>query len=100
MILRTPEDCFAAVPDFPFVAKYHYLNHPAGELRMAYVDEGSADAPVVLMLHGEPSWSFAYRKLIPLLTRAGYRAVAPDHIGFGRSDKLSQRSDYSYASFV
>lgn len=100
MSLRTPEDCFTAVPDFPFVTKYHYLNHPPGELRMAYVDEGPADAPVVLMLHGEPSWSFAYRKLIPLIAQAGYRAVAPDHIGFGRSDKLSRRNDYSYAGFV
>jgi haloalkane dehalogenase len=66
-----------------------------GELRMHYVDEGPREAPVVLMLHGEPSWSYLYRKLIPIFVGAGYRAIAPDLIGFGRSDKPSRRSDYT-----
>lgn len=97
-VLRTPEQRFAALPDFPFEPRYHTL--AGGELRMAYIDEGPRDAPVVLMLHGEPSWSFAYRHVIAAVAAAGYRAVAPDHIGFGRSDKLPARSDYSYARFV
>lgn len=100
MILRTPEQRFSALPDFPFTPHYHTLTHGAGELRMAYIDEGPRAAPVVLMLHGEPSWSFAYRKVIAAIAKAGYRAVAPDHIGFGRSDKLADRSAYSYASFI
>lgn len=100
MILRTPEQRFAALPDFPFQPRYHTLVSDAGPLRMAYLDEGPRDAPVVLMLHGEPSWSFAYRHVIAAVAGAGYRAVAPDHIGFGRSDKLPARSDYSYAGFV
>ncbi|MBB3047254.1 haloalkane dehalogenase [Litorivivens lipolytica] len=100
MILRTPEQRFAALPDFPYSPHYLTLPHAEGELRMAYIDEGPRDAPVVLMLHGEPSWSFAYRHVIAAVAAAGYRAVAPDHIGFGRSDKLPHRSDYSYAAFV
>lgn len=100
MILRTPEQRFAALVDFPFQPHYHTLAHDAGPLRMAYIDEGPRDAPVVLMLHGEPSWSFAYRHVIAAVAAAGYRAVAPDHIGFGRSDKLPARPDYSYAGFV
>lgn len=99
-ILRTPEQRFNALPDFPFSPHYHTLSHPAGALRMAYIDEGPRDAPVVLMLHGEPSWSFAYRHVIAAVADAGYRAVAPDHIGFGRSDKLPARSDYRYVGFV
>lgn len=98
--LRTPGQRFTALPDFPFEPRYHTLAHAAGSLRMAYIDEGPRDAPVVLMLHGEPSWSFAYRHVIAAVAAAGYRAIAPDHIGFGRSDKLAERSDYSYAGFV
>jgi haloalkane dehalogenase len=67
---------------------------------MHAVEEGPRDAPVVLMLHGEPTWSFLYRKLVPVLSAAGLRAVAPDHVGFGRSDKLADRTAYSYASYV
>jgi haloalkane dehalogenase len=67
---------------------------------MHYVDVGPADAPVVLMLHGEPSWSFSWRKVIAPVVAAGYRALAPDHIGFGRSDKLAERSDYSYQQYI
>ena len=95
--LRTPEERFRNLPDFPYVPKYVEIPDAAGGmLRMAYIDEGPADAPPVLLLHGEPSWSFLYRSLIPILTRAGLRAVAPDLVGFGRSDKPAAREDYSY----
>jgi len=99
--LRTPDARFANLPDYPF--EPHYLNVPdteGGELRLHYVDHGARDAPVVLMLHGEPSWSYLYRKVIPLVVAAGYRAVAPDLIGFGRSDKPTERTDYSYQRHV
>lgn len=100
-ILRTADDRFDGLPGYDFSP--HYMDVPderLGPLRMHYVDEGPADAPVVLMLHGEPSWSFLYRKLIPPVAAAGYRAIAPDHIGFGRSDKPAAREDYSYDRFV
>lgn len=99
--LRTPDDRFANLPGYPFAP--HYLmvdDSEGGELRMHYLDEGRADAPVVLMLHGEPSWSYLYRKMIPIITAAGYRVIAPDLIGFGRSDKPAQRSDYTYQRHV
>lgn len=89
-ILRTPEARFDALPGYPFAP--HYVD--IGGLRMHHVDEGSG-APV-LLLHGEPSWSYLYRKMIPPLVAAGFRAVAPDLIGFGRSDKPAARDDYSY----
>jgi len=85
--LRTPDERFSNLPGYPFVARY--LEVPDGEggsLRIHYVDEGSRDAEPVLLMHGEPSWSFLYRKMIPIITGAGYRAVAPDLVGFGRSD--------------
>ena len=93
--LRTPDAAFAAVPDFPWEPK-HAETHDG--LRMAYVDEGTG--PTVLLLHGEPSWSFLYRTMIPVLLDAGCRVVAPDLIGFGRSDKPSEIDDYSYAGHV
>jgi len=96
-VLRTPEARFAALPDFPFAPRY--IEIAAGDgtsLRMSYVDEGPAEAPTVLMLHGEPSWSFLYRVVIARIRAAGLRAVAPDLIGFGRSDKPTERSDHSY----
>lgn len=99
--LRTPDERFANLPDFPFAP--HYLMVGDGEggmLRVHYLDEGPASAPVVLMLHGEPSWCYLYRKLIPIIVAAGYRAVAPDLIGFGRSDKPSERGDYTYQRHV
>ena len=95
--LRTPDDRFADLPDFPFAP--HYLTVGDG-LRMAYLDEGPRDAPIVLLLHGEPSWSFLYRKMIPPLVAGGRRVVAPDLIGFGRSDKPRERSAYSFASHM
>ncbi len=98
-MLRTPEPRFASLPDFPWAPRY--VDVPAGDgtartLRMAVIDEGPRDAPVVLMLHGEPSWSFLYRHVIRGVTAAGLRAVAPDLVGFGRSDKPAARTDYTY----
>ncbi|CAM3590870.1 haloalkane dehalogenase [Mycobacterium frederiksbergense] len=95
-VLRTPDECFADLPDFPFAP--HYVE--VDGLRVHHLDEGPADAPVVLLLHGEPSWSYLYRWMIPVLVDAGLRAVAIDLIGFGRSDKPATREDYTYQSHV
>jgi haloalkane dehalogenase len=95
-VLRTPEECFADIPDFPYSP--HYIE--VGCLRIAYIDEGPQDAPIVLLMHGEPTWSYLYRKMIPVLLKAGYRTIAPDLVGFGRSDKPASPSDYSYANHV
>ena len=95
-VLRTPDERFADLPDFPFAP--HYVE--VDGLRVHYLDEGPADGPVVLLLHGEPSWSYLYRWMIPVLVDAGLRAVAIDLVGFGRSDKPATREDYSYQSHV
>jgi haloalkane dehalogenase len=100
-VLRTPDACFDDLPGYPFAP--HYVEVPnldGGPLRMHYVDAGPEDGPIVLLLHGEPTWSYLYRKVIPVLVAAGLRAIAPDHIGFGRSDKLSEPTDYSYARHI
>ncbi len=100
-VLRTPDERFDGLLDFPY--EPHYLLVPDGEggrLRIHYVDEGPKDAEPVLMMHGEPSWSFLYRRMIPIFLEAGYRAVAPDLVGFGRSDKPGDRSDYTYNRHV
>ncbi len=89
-LLRTPDERFHDLPGYPFAP--HYVT--VDGIRMHYVDEGAG--PVVLLLHGEPSWSYLYRKMIPPLVAAGFRAVAPDLVGFGRSDKPAAREDYSY----
>ncbi|MGW0158337.1 haloalkane dehalogenase [Mycobacterium sp. NPDC003323] len=94
--LRTPDERFADLPDFPFAP--HYVD--VGGLRVHHLDEGPADGPVVLLLHGEPSWSYLYRTMIPVLVAAGLRAVAVDLIGFGRSDKPRRREDYTYQAHV
>jgi len=99
--LRTPDECFANLPDFEYAP--HYADVPDGDggsLRMAWVEAGPADGEVVLLLHGEPSWSFLYRRMIPVLAATGYRAIAPDLVGFGRSDKPAAADDYSYARMV
>jgi haloalkane dehalogenase len=100
-IVRTPDDCFADLPGYAFAP--HYADIPAGgddaaqTLRVHYLDEGPADAAdTVLLLHGEPSWSFLYRHMIPVLVAAGHRVVVPDLVGFGRSDKPAARTDYTY----
>ncbi|MHB9879391.1 haloalkane dehalogenase [Pacificimonas sp. ICDLI1SI03] len=100
-ILRTPEQCFANLPGFSFAP--HYVEVPdahLGPLRMHYLDEGDARHGTVLMLHGEPSWSYLYRKLIGPVADAGWRAVVPDHVGFGRSDKPTDRSVFAADRFV
>jgi len=97
-IFRTPDACFDQLPDYPFLP--NYVTVAGGKLRMHFVDEGPSDAAPILCLHGEPSWSFLYRKMIPRFVEAGYRAIAPDLPGFGRSDKPSKRGDYTYAYHV
>jgi haloalkane dehalogenase len=94
-VLRTPDARFDALPDYPFSPNYLEVGN---ELRMHYVDEGPRDAPVVLLLHGEPTWSYLYRKMIPPIAAGGFRVIAPDLIGFGKSDKPAKIGDYSYAS--
>jgi haloalkane dehalogenase len=94
-IVRTPEERFAALPQFPFAPHYVTLR---GGVRMHYVDEGPTDGHPVLLLHGQPTWSYLYRTVIPVLTAAGLRAIAPDLIGFGRSDKPTSRTDYTVRS--
>ena len=95
-LLRTPDDCFRDLPGYAFEPRYV----DAGGVRMHYLDEGPASAAPVLLLHGEPSWSFLYRKMIPVLVAAGHRVVAPDLVGFGRSDKPARREDYTYLRHV
>jgi haloalkane dehalogenase len=115
-ILRTADEHFNNLPGFAY--QPHYLevkDEHYGNLRMHYIDQPAiiahpnnqkakkapiSESPVVLMLHGEPTWCYLYRKLIPIITQSGYRAIAPDHIGFGRSDKLPNREDYNYQKFV
>jgi haloalkane dehalogenase len=96
-ILRTPDDRFADLPDWPY--RPRYLTASDG-LRLAAVDEGPRDAPVVLLLHGEPSWSYLYRTMVPILLDAGLRVVAPDLVGFGRSDKPASVDDHTYERHV
>jgi haloalkane dehalogenase len=99
--LRTPDDRFADLPEFPYAPQYCEVpDDEDGTLRMAWVQDGPDDADPVLMLHGEPSWSFLYRKMIPVLVGAGHRVVCPDLIGFGRSDKPTRREDHTYARHV
>jgi haloalkane dehalogenase len=100
-VLRTPDERFSDLPDYPF--EPHYVEVPDGEggnLRIHYVDEGPRNADVVLLLHGEPTWSFLYRKMIPIIVKARHRVIAPDLVGFGRSDKPASRNDYSFQRHV
>lgn len=94
--VRTDESAFANIPDFPYPPHYTEV----GGLRIAFIDEGPRDAQVVLLMHGEPTWSFLYRKMIPVLLQAGLRVIAPDLVGFGRSDKPTRAGDYSYRHHV
>lgn len=100
-VVRTPDERFADLPDWPYAP--HYVEVDDGEggtLRIHHVDEGPRDAPPVLLMHGEPSWSYLYRHLIGPLVAAGHRVIAPDLVGFGRSDKPAQQADYTYARHV
>ena len=100
-MLRTPEECFRDLPGFGYPPRYAEIADGSGEsLRVAYVSDGPADGPVILLLHGEPSWSFLYRTMKPVLAGAGFRAIAPDLPGFGRSDKPAETADHSYARHV
>ena len=94
--LRTNDSRFEDLPGYDFTPNYIEVDG----LRMHYVDEGPRDGAIVLLLHGEPSWSYLYRHMIPLLRSAGKRCIAPDLIGFGKSDKPTRKSDYSYARHV
>ena len=88
-IIRTPEERFQNLPDFPFQPRYVEIN----DVRIHYLDEGQG--AVILLLHGEPSWSYLYRKMIPILAH-NHRVLAMDFVGFGRSDKFTERSEYSF----
>lgn len=95
--LTTPEHCFEHITDFCYAPHFlHVDDNEGGLLKLHYIDEGPKDANVILMLHGEPSWAYLYRKMISPVVETGYRVIAPDLIGFGKSDKPTQRSDYTY----
>lgn len=97
VVLRTPDERFAALPDYPFAPRYDMVGDG---LRVHYLDEGPSDGPIVLMMHGQPSWSYLYRRMIPPVVAAGCRVLAPDLIGFGRSDKPAEQDAYSYENHV
>lgn len=99
--VRTPDDRFADLPGYSFAPHYVDIDDgDGGTLRVHHLDEGPSDAPPILLMHGEPSWSFLYRHMVPVLVEAGHRVVAPDLVGFGRSDKPTEQSDYTYARHV
>ena len=101
LVLRTPDEAFADLPDYAFAPHYMMVTDDDGTaLRIHYVDEGPSDAPPILLMHGEPSWSYLYRKMITLLVAQGRRVIAPDLIGFGKSDKPTDRNDYTYERHV
>ncbi len=98
---RTPDERFDNLPDYPFKPNYLTVDDgEGGQLRIHYLDEGAAEGDVVLLLHGQPAWSYLYRHMIPPLVEAGFRVIAPDLVGFGRSDKPTRIEDYSYARHV
>ncbi len=100
-ILRTPDARFAGIADYPFAPHYAVITDADGTaLRLHYIDEGPRDAPPILLMHGEPSWSYLYRKFVAPLVAAGHRVIAPDLIGFGKSDKPVAREDYTYERHV
>jgi haloalkane dehalogenase len=103
-VLRTPEERFADLPAFAFTPLYVTVSdgaaRPSDEVRIHYVDEGPADGNVILLLHGEPSWSYLYRHMITVLADAGHRVIAPDLVGFGRSDKPADIADHTYDRHV
>ncbi|MFT5896645.1 MAG: haloalkane dehalogenase [Candidatus Azotimanducaceae bacterium] len=97
--VRTDDSRFQDLPDYPFQPNYVNVDDlEGGQLRMHYIDEGQGE--VILCIHGQPSWSYLYRKMIPIFVSAGYRVIAPDLIGFGKSDKPTQRENYTYANHV
>ena len=99
--IRTPDERFDGLPGYSFAPHYADIGDgDGGTLRVHYLDEGPADAPPVLLMHGEPSWCFLYRHMIPVLADAGHRVIAPDLVGFGRSDKPTEQADYTFARHV
>ena len=99
-ILRTPDERFENLNDWPYEAKYHIVNSEYGDIRVHYIDEGSKNTDTVLMIHGEPSWGYLYRNMVTPLVENGKRVVVPDLPGFGKSDKLSLRDGYTYEKYV
>ena len=100
-VLRTPDERFVNLPGYPFDPSYRNVDTSGlPPLRMHYVDAGPADGPVVVLLHGQPTWSYLYRDVITALGAAGMRVIAPDHIGFGRSDKPTESTDYTFARHI
>ena len=96
-VLRTPDARFENLADYPFEPHYTTIEaHDGSDIRIHHLDEGPADGPLVLCMHGQPVWSYLYRKVIPRLTAAGMRVIAPDLVGYGKSDKPAAREDYSY----
>ena len=95
-LLNTPEERFDNLPDFPF--EPHFIE--VDGIRIHYLDEGPKQVEVILLMHGEPSWSFLYRHMIPILVKAGFRIIAPDLVGFGRSDKPTEQRDHTYLKHV
>ena len=95
-VLRTPDERFDNIKDYPFSSNYLTI----GDTRIHYLDEGPADGKIIYLLHGEPAWSYLFRKIIPTLTEAGYRVIAPDMVGFGKSDKYISIDDYSHQMHV
>ncbi len=100
-VVRTPDEAFADLPGYPFEPHYVEIDDgDGGRLRVHHLDEGPAGAAPVLLMHGEPSWSYLYRHMVPPLVAAGHRVIAPDLVGFGRSDKPTAQADYTYARHV
>ena len=95
-ILRTPDSRFENLQDYPFNPNYVIVDG----LRIHYLDEGSSNGEIIFLLHGEPTWSYLYRKMIPILVDSGYRVIVPDMIGFGKSDKFLSKNDYSYEHHI
>src|SRR3954464_14763822 len=100
-VLRTPESRFADLPGYDFAPRYlEVADEHLGSLRLHYLDEGDPAGLPILLLHGEPTWSYMFRRTVPALASAGMRVVVPDLIGFGKSDKPSELDDYSFESHV
>ena len=100
-MLRTPDSRFANLPDYPYPPNYLQVDTRGLEsLRLHYVDVGPRDGPTVLLVHGQPTWSYVYRHVIAVLADAGCRVIAPDLIGYGRSDKLTEATDYTFKRHV
>tara|TARA_B100000214_G_scaffold342872_1_gene290970 strand:+ start:646 stop:1707 length:1062 start_codon:yes stop_codon:yes gene_type:complete len=100
-VLRTPDKCFEKIKDYPFSPVYTNIFAEDGtEIRIHHIDEGPKEGPILLAMHGQPVWSYLYSKMIPILNDAGIRVIAPDLVGYGKSDKPSSRDDYSYQNQV